>query len=46
MSNTLESAAWREKSPDLMGKVVKQVKRGIPDCSANSPKKQIHLLNE
>jgi len=46
MSNTLESAGRREKSPDIKGKVVKHVKRETPDCSANQAKKQIHLSNE
>jgi hypothetical protein len=46
MSNTLESAGRHEKSPDIIAKVVKQQKSGIPDSIANRAKKQIHLSNE
>ncbi|WP_429578327.1 hypothetical protein [Paraburkholderia youngii] len=46
MSNTLESAAGTKKSPDIRGKVVKQVNRETQDCIAKRAKKQIHLSNE
>jgi hypothetical protein len=46
MWNTLESAGRHEKSPDIVGRVVKQANRGTQDCIAKRAKKQIHLSNE
>jgi hypothetical protein len=46
MSNTLEGAVRLEGDAGNQGKHVIAVMRETPDCSANRPKKQIHLSNE